>query len=130
MLQRSFPLALAGIVRTQLDVFVLYWNSHRVQYQDSKKMPSGATPQHIFTCPEAYGGERYSQPVPSEATTILRNNLEISREAALRWVSDEFAAAANEVYVEIGSPSLSLDSRWDVFAMMAPLLEHMYDEHE
>jgi hypothetical protein len=90
-------------------------------------MPSGATPQHIFTCPEAYGGERYSQPIPSEATLALRNNLEISREEAFRWVSDEFAAAAAEIYAEIGSPSLSLDSGWDVFVTMAPLLARMYE---
>jgi hypothetical protein len=32
--------------------------------------------------------------------------------------------------MEIGSPSLSLDSGWDVFVAMAALLERMYDEYQ
>lgn len=118
------------IVQQKLDEFVEYWNTHKVRTQEGKKMPSGATPLHIFTCPETYGGGRYSQPVPLEATEALRNNLEVTREEAFRWVSPEFAAAAEEVYTEIGLPALTLDSGWGVFVRMAAILERMYDVHE
>lgn len=93
-------------------------------------MPSGATPQHIFTCPEAYGGERYSVPVPREVIQALRENLDVSQEEAFHWVSDEFMAAAEEVFFEIGSPTLSLDSGWDTFVKMDTALTRMYDDRQ
>lgn len=86
-------------------------------------MPSGATPRHIFTCPQHYGGERYSQPVPPEATRVLRKNLSVSREDAFRWVSAEFAEAADQAYKQIGSPHLSIETGWDIFIRIAVVLQ-------
>ncbi|KAF8579544.1 hypothetical protein K439DRAFT_1524163 [Ramaria rubella] len=47
--------------------------------QKNKLMPSGATPQDIFTSPQAYGGERCLIPVPQDAINALRANLPHSR---------------------------------------------------
>lgn len=106
-----------------------YWNSHKIRRQNGKKMPSGATPRHVFTCPEAYGGKRYSQAVPRATLQVLRDNLIETREESLRWVSDEFSSHATNIYVELGSPRLTLESGWDVFSSMAPLLEDLYTTH-
>lgn len=111
------------IVQIQLDKFVHYWNSHKVRYQGDKKMPSGATPNHIFTCPHLYGGERLGQRVPREATKALRESLEVPREEALRWVSSDFAEAAERVYKELGSPEKTLAAGWSIFADMTRKLE-------
>jgi len=114
------------VVQKRLDYFVDYWNSHRVRSQKKKLMPSGTTPMNIFTTPAKYGGARLSQPVSLECIQELRNNLSETREEAFRWVEDDFAAAAEEVYEAVGSPSLSLATGWQVFSMMSPVLETMY----
>lgn len=115
------------IVQTKLDAFKTYWNCHRVRKQSQSLLPSGGTPMDFFVRPHRYGGERLSIPVPVDVVDELRKTLPISREEAFKWVDDEFAAAAEEVYAEIGSPERTLSTGWAVFARMTPLLHAMYD---
>lgn len=46
------------ILQKELDVFrVSVWNNHRVRKQKGKELPAGV-PEHIYTCPEKYDGEK------------------------------------------------------------------------
>ena len=43
------------IVQRECDIFVRYWNSHRIREQANLEIPTGV-PDHIFSFPEQYGG--------------------------------------------------------------------------
>lgn len=116
------------IVQKQLDFFQLYWNTHHVRKQAKKKMPSGGTPNDFFSRPEDFGGARMTIPVNDPGIVpALRETLPISREDAYRWVDDEFAAAAQSVYEQLGRPVLKLETGWNIFGRMSPMLEAMYN---
>lgn len=115
------------IVQLEFDKFKQYWNCHRVRGQRKKLLPSGATPLDIYENPEAYGYEDLSIPVNSEVVNALRNQLEVTREDAFRFVDDEFKAAAEEVYGELGRPNLAIDQGWAIFSTMRDRLHAMYD---
>ena len=46
------------VLQKELDVFrVSVWNNHRVRKQKGKELPTGV-PEHIYHCPDQYGGEK------------------------------------------------------------------------
>lgn len=89
-------------------------------------MPSGHTPADALDYPEEYGGDPdLLVDVPEESINAFREylNEEVgSREEWLSWYSSEFAEVAEAAYEEIGSPEFTLESAWEVFEAMAPLL--------
>ncbi|KAF8185576.1 hypothetical protein K438DRAFT_2155443 [Mycena galopus ATCC 62051] len=119
------------IIQEQLDEFRAWWNNHRVRLQRDKNMPSGHIPVLAFEHPEHLGGIDCRICVPKEAVIELRKLLteEVgSRESHLSWpgVTLEFEAMAQAVWEDIGSPAMSMDSAWDIFAQMSDIIEN-YD---
>ncbi|KAJ7796062.1 hypothetical protein B0H14DRAFT_2589619 [Mycena olivaceomarginata] len=47
-------------------------------------------------------------PVTQEAIDELRALIDTPREDALRWVSEDFAVVANDIYTVLGSPKLEV----------------------
>jgi hypothetical protein len=45
-----------------------------------------------------------------------------ARDAAFRFVDPEFQADADEAYVELGCPDITLLSAWDIFIAVADIL--------
>lgn len=113
------------IVQGELDYFTRLWNMHRIRSQNTKNMPSGATPTELYTSPHLYCGRRFSIPIPPDATHGLRSTIATSYEDALAWVPREFDELATEAYTQLDSPLLSTESAWyhDVFKKMAAILE-------
>ncbi|KAJ7699470.1 hypothetical protein B0H14DRAFT_2649143 [Mycena olivaceomarginata] len=68
-----------------------------------------------------YGLENLAIPVTQEAIDELRALIDTPREDALRWVSEDFAVVANDIYTSLGSPKLEVLSGWAIFNAMAPL---------
>ena len=91
-------------------------------------MPSGTTPLNVFEVPEEYGYDDLSIKVDIDVVEHLRSTLEETREEAYRFVDDEFKAAAEEVYAELGMPPLTLEQGWQIFAAMRGPLHRMYDD--
>lgn len=118
------------IVQIQLDQFKLYWNYHTPRKNSKKTLVSGVPPIEIYRNPQAYGLERLSRPVPKEAIDALRSNLPYSREEALRWVPDSFDSAANDAYATLGSPKLEPRRGWEIFGLMAQLLQDWEDSED
>ena len=50
------------IVQRECEVFVEYWNSHRIRSQENLEIPTGV-PNHIFNFPEKYGGKNMGIPL-------------------------------------------------------------------
>lgn len=114
------------LIQAQLDEFVRYWNLHRVRSQPNKHMPSGHVPAYALQHPEEFGGVDCRIAVPKEAVDQLRKFLEEdsnkTRAECFQWFTDDFGALAKEVYESIGKPVLTLDSAWQVFIQMSPML--------
>ncbi|KAJ7312478.1 hypothetical protein DFH08DRAFT_717654 [Mycena albidolilacea] len=110
------------LLQAQLDAFRIYWNHHRVRSQKDKNMPSGHVPADAFNHPQNFGGLDCRIPIPKAAVDEMRRILaeEVGpRENHLSWFSAEFAALAENIYTQIGKPTLSLDTAWDVFQKMS-----------
>ncbi|KAJ7881944.1 hypothetical protein B0H13DRAFT_1629640, partial [Mycena leptocephala] len=82
------------IVQGELDHFTERWNSHIIQRQSNKLMPSGVSPNelyaHLDAHPEYYGGRCFAIPVPKDAVGALQKTIKLTRKAALSWVPEEF----------------------------------------
>ncbi|KAJ3504245.1 hypothetical protein NMY22_g17986 [Coprinellus aureogranulatus] len=114
------------LIQEALDEFRTYWNQHTVRPQPEKNMPSGHAPADALEYPEEYGGlPDLLVKVPKEAIEEYRRQLDEevgTREEWLSWYTAEFAEIAEEAYEEIGSPEMDLDSAWEVFSLMAPVV--------
>ncbi|KAJ7210144.1 hypothetical protein GGX14DRAFT_534841 [Mycena pura] len=88
----------------------------------NKLMPSGVSPNELHAHPEHYAGRCFAIPVPEDAILALRDSIKISREAALRWVPDEFDIMARQVYEGLGSPVASAETAWELFSQMAAIM--------
>ena len=63
------------VLQKELDIFrVSIWNHHRIRRQKNKELPCGV-PEHIYHCPEQYGGEQSGLHVTEEQ---LREVTELS----------------------------------------------------
>ncbi|KAJ7199361.1 hypothetical protein GGX14DRAFT_373160 [Mycena pura] len=110
------------IIQGELDHFTHRWNSHVIRRQRNKLMPSGVSPNELHAHPEHYAGRCFAIPVPDDAILALRNSIKISREAALRWVPEEFDIMARQVYEGLGSPVTSAETAWELFSQMAAIM--------
>ncbi|KAJ7788030.1 hypothetical protein B0H14DRAFT_2398824 [Mycena olivaceomarginata] len=110
------------IVQIGLDEFVDYFNNKRTRKQQNRILPSGVAPNVVFDMPGDYGLENLAIPVTQEAIDELRALIETPREDALRWVSEDFAVVANDIYTILGSPKLEVLSGWAIFNAMVPLV--------
>ncbi|KAJ7291675.1 hypothetical protein C8J57DRAFT_1588176 [Mycena rebaudengoi] len=109
------------LLQAQLEEFRIWWNHHRVRSQKEKNMPSGHVPYDALDHPQNYGGMDCRIPVPQAAVDDLRQMVTEDvgpRDAHLSWYSAEFHVLADQVYAEIGRPTLSVDTAWDVFQTM------------
>ncbi|KAF8513200.1 hypothetical protein JB92DRAFT_3083220 [Gautieria morchelliformis] len=110
------------ICQAILNDFVAYWNSHRIQTQHNKLMPSGATPRDVITSPQAYGGEHCSILVPQDAIDALCKNIPINREEALNFCDEHFSNTTDGVWNDLNSPPCTVSNGWEIFTKMLPLL--------
>lgn len=105
-----------------------YWTCHRVRKQKKKAMPSAAPPNDIYEDPASYNYEDLKIPVELEVVEALRAEIPMSHAEAFQFVSDEFKAAAEEAYAEIGSPKLKVGDGWTIYAQLREKLREMYDD--
>ena len=54
------------IIQRECDIFISYWNSHRIRHQDDLLLPTGV-PNHMFAFPENYGGHYCGIPLTEDA---------------------------------------------------------------
>ena len=67
------------VVQRECDIFVRYWNSHRIRGQDKLEIPAGV-PDHMLSFPEQYGVTNLGIPL---------GNDELIEVAELSGVMDE-----------------------------------------
>jgi hypothetical protein len=85
---------------------------------------SGSTPRHAFTV-LALPAQQCGIPVDLVVVAALRAQIPASREESMRWVDEEFEAAASKAYHTLREPSLDdLLSGWEIFSSMAKIIKH------
>lgn len=90
-------------------------------------------PEDVIATAQEDGAINCLTPLDSNAINELREELaskEGEQEKYFSWVSDDFQQVADAVYAELGKPSCTLNTCWDVFRQMSPVLEtllHYYD---
>ncbi|KAJ7752503.1 hypothetical protein DFH07DRAFT_774437 [Mycena maculata] len=117
------------LIQHELDEFRAWWNQHRVRLQWDKNMPSAHVPAHVFEHPSHVGGIDCRIRIPKEAVSELRGYLteEVgSRESHLGWpgITADFETMAQAAWVDVEKPEMSLESAWDIFAKMSPVIEN------
>lgn len=111
------------ILQLQLDIFVEYWNNHKIRYQKDKPNMLGQTPRHAFTVPPEAPYENCGIRVDQAVIDALRGQIPVSREDSMRWVDNSFEKAAQDAYNVIGRPILSMTVGWSVFSAMAQVID-------
>ncbi|EAU92437.1 hypothetical protein CC1G_00656 [Coprinopsis cinerea okayama7 len=121
------------LVQEHLDRFRTYFNNRRVRPQDDKILPSKHIPADALEHPDLYipGTKSCLIDVPSELVDDCRRYLEEDvgpRENYLSWFSEDFDVIAGLVYDDIGSPKVTTQTAWDVFARMAGPVSDLYHD--
>ncbi len=79
-------------------------------------------PNILYATPHSYGGEREGlQPVDLALIDELMEDL--GGEDIIRFVSHEYEARAEQVYVSLEIGELTFHNVWDVFSRMLPLMK-------
>lgn len=89
-------------------------------------MLSGHYPFRAIEEPTMFAGIPCKISVPREAVEEMRSILaeEVGpREQHLAWVTSEFSTQAGEVYAAIGSPTLTIETAWNVFASITQYIQ-------
>ena len=83
-------------------------------------MPSGASPNVVYTLHEQYGGEDCLQPVDRDFVKSLMEDL--GGEDLIRFVSVKYAARATTIFETLGYGKLTFENVWHVFSAMMPIM--------
>lgn len=88
-------------------------------------MLSDHIPADAIRHPSLHGGKMCLIRVPTDAQAEMRHifSEEVGhRGEHLSWYSTDFGSCASNAYQAMGSPSLSFDTAWEVFAAMAQVM--------
>lgn len=114
------------LVQERLDDFREYWNNHKLSKQKKKTLPTGTSPRHMWLTPTSVRAtaRNCSVRVNMESVRRLRGEMggHEGREEAMQFVSEEFAAEADNAFGALGYPLITLSSAWDIFVAVDDIL--------
>ncbi|KAJ7264827.1 hypothetical protein C8J57DRAFT_1512195 [Mycena rebaudengoi] len=115
------------LVQEELDTFRDYWNNHKLQKSKDKLNPSGSSPLNMLLNPTSVVATARDCSIRVNPETVYRLREayggEEARGKAFRFVSREFQAEADGVYVDLGCPTISLATGWGIFTQVVTELE-------
>ncbi|KAK7051281.1 hypothetical protein VNI00_004781 [Paramarasmius palmivorus] len=113
------------LVQCELDKFVYQQNNIRIRKQSSKNLPSGGKPVDFYSDPGRWGGEPCGISVDMDVVDqLLQKALDDGAGDLMRYVDRAFEPIAEEAYLAIGSPAITLQSAWIVFRLMLVQMGH------
>jgi len=77
---------------------------------------------NAFCNPAEFLGVQCKIPVPAEAVQEMRALVFEETGPRECWMGDDFAKIADDVYIQIGSPGLTLENAWEVFTAMSDVI--------
>ncbi|KAJ7456355.1 hypothetical protein B0H11DRAFT_1739290, partial [Mycena galericulata] len=116
------------LIQNGLDDYREYWNNHTLKGSKGKLNGSGSSPYNMLNNPTAVvaTARDCSIRVNPESVYRLRQAYggEEARAKAFQFVSREFTAEADAVYVDLGCPKITLPTAWAVFQQVVVELEY------
>ncbi|KAJ7826448.1 hypothetical protein B0H14DRAFT_2817192 [Mycena olivaceomarginata] len=100
-------------------------NNHCIRKQKNKILPSGGTPNKFCSNPTAYGGKDCLILVDEDVIDQLLEEACAEAHEHMRYVDDEFDVLAQEAYMALEEPEITLQNAWTVFRAMVDQLAQM-----
>ena len=110
----------AQVVQIYLDQYVYEINSHKVWKQKNTHLPSSGSHSNFYDCPKQYGMQNLLIPVDQGSIDHLIE--EHQPPHMFQFASDEAEALAQELYVHLHKPQLSVLNAWKIFSDMLALV--------
>ena len=66
------------IIQRECDIFVEYWNAHRIREQENLELPTGV-PNHMFSFPEQYGASHKGHKLRREQLRVVAETSGVSQ---------------------------------------------------
>jgi hypothetical protein len=127
--RNTFYWIFVPLVQRRLDDFRSYWNHHKLTGNSKKLNPYGSSPLNMLRNPQSVRPTARDCAIYVNPQTVYRLRAsyggEETRQAAYSFFSEEFQADADGVYVDLGSPTITLESAWDIFSMVVTALEQL-----
>ncbi|KAJ7362802.1 hypothetical protein DFH08DRAFT_799823 [Mycena albidolilacea] len=118
------------LIQQGLDNFREYWNNHRLQKSKGKLNASGSSPLNMLINPTSVVATARNCSINVNPQTVYRLREayggQAAREEAFRFISREFQADADAVYVDLGCPVINLATAWGIFQQVVAELEVRY----
>ena len=77
---------------------------------------SGRTPHHTFTVQLGAPYENYGIKVDQAVINAIHAKMPVTWAHSMRWVDDKFEKAREDIYNEVGRPTLSMTIGWSIFS--------------
>ncbi|KAJ6624981.1 hypothetical protein B0H10DRAFT_1783673, partial [Mycena sp. CBHHK59/15] len=116
------------LIQDGLNKYREYWNNHRLQKSKGKLNASGSSPRNLLINPTSAVPTARDCSINVNPETVYRLREayggQEARDTAFRFVSREFEADADGVYVDLGCPEINLLTAWGIFQQVVAELEH------
>jgi hypothetical protein len=127
VISQTFYWIWVPIIQGRLDVYRDYWNNHKSTGHKDKVNPYRSSPKNMLINSESVRatGHDCSIRVNPETVECLRQAYggEEERKKAYRFISREFEALADGVYLDLGRPTITLELGWAIFTLMVEKIE-------
>ncbi|KAG1748682.1 hypothetical protein EDB19DRAFT_1905026 [Suillus lakei] len=108
------------LIQQELDKLKNRLNTHTVQFDRNKILPSGVSPNVAMALHKDYHVEDCLQSVDRD---IVKNLMaEIGGEDLIRFVDTEYSAHAQSIFDDLGFIGLTFQNVWQIFSAMLPLM--------
>ncbi|KAJ7126924.1 hypothetical protein C8R44DRAFT_667777 [Mycena epipterygia] len=115
------------LIQEGLDAFREYWNNHRLQKSKGKLNGSGSSPLNLLINPTSVVPTARDCSINVNPETVYRLREayggQEARDEAFRFISREFEADADAVFVDLGCPKITLPTAWGIFEQVVEELK-------
>ncbi|KAG2347556.1 hypothetical protein BDR05DRAFT_974081 [Suillus weaverae] len=108
------------LIQQELDKLKHWLNTHTVQFNWNKILPSGVSSNVAIALHKDYGVEDCLQPVDCDVVKNLM--VEIGGKDLVRFVDTEYSAHAQLIFNNLGFKDLTFQNVWPFFSAMLPLM--------
>ncbi|KAJ7698650.1 hypothetical protein B0H17DRAFT_927400 [Mycena rosella] len=127
MCSQTFYWLWVPLIQDNLNKFRQYWNAHTLQKSKGKKNAYGFSPSNMLTNPTSIIATARDCSIRVNPETVYHFREayggEEARDTAFCFISREFEAEADGVYVDLECPEIILPTAWSVFQQVVAELE-------
>ena len=113
------------VIQKELDRFREMANSRRMRKQKNKILPSGVSPNLVYTLPERFGAHDCLQPVECRVVQTILNDMQAEQDYLTNWsVTPTFAKRCKQLLPTAGIQveKISLETVWMAFNALVRFL--------